>query len=200
MALIQHLARAPSRVKDRNSRRPTRFDAIHTLVDLPSNPLSSTIRPMPPAKTPPDVPVPSRELPRQSFQVSVCWYRIHLPTDRLSDRENRETLITPSTTTSGGTRAGAASRVARVVRLGVSREPSSSRTSPSRSGRSAAPARVRGFGSSLPAPRQRFILETSRRVVSSWWRFATWAASTPSPRSPPRLRRTPTASAARDTP
>ena len=70
MALFQHLARAPSRVKDRNSRRPTRFDAIHTLVDLLSVPLSSSIRPIPPAKTPPDVPVPSRELPRKSFHVS----------------------------------------------------------------------------------------------------------------------------------
>ena len=131
----------------------------------------------------------------------------HLPTDRppTKNRENARRLETRASEDVGGNaRRRRISRVARVVRHGASRAPSSLRTSPSRSGRSAAPARVRGFGSSLPAPRQRFgaSLETSRRVASRRGRGSTsrWSASTPSPRSPPRLRRTPTANAARDTP
>ena len=131
----------------------------------------------------------------------------NLPTDRppTKNRENARRLETRASDDVGGNarrrrkprRARrAARRVARAKFLAdVAESFGSFRRPRARS----------GFGSSLPAPRcQRFgaLLETSRRVASRRGRGSTsrWSASTPSPRSPPRLRRTPTANAARDTP
>ena len=190
------LARAPSRVKDRNSRRPTRFDAIHTPVDLPSVPLSSTSRPTPPAKTPPRRPGVLRGSCHESRSTCPCaavarrWS--HLPTDRppTKNRENARRLETRASEDFGGNarrrrkprRARRAAR--RVARAKFFADVAESFGSFRRLRRAFA-------GSGLPSQpaRQRFgaSSETSRRVASRRPRFdLAMLRLRPPARGPPR--------------